>query len=120
MFRKKYYKKETNLSVYRAIASTEGIVSGRKLGRDKTETQDQAYQAAAQKQTFHCLFNFHLNISNFIQLLQQFFLTTENYEKQNMMTLHELLNGAVHFWQQHNIPHPATAGQKMFTVTCMS
>lgn len=45
---------------------------------------------------------------------------TENYEKQNMMTLHKLLNGAVHFGQQCNMPHPATTGQKMFTVTCIS
>lgn len=37
-----------------------------------------------------------------------------------MMTLHKSLNGAVHFWQQRNILHPATTGQKMFTVTCIS
>lgn len=79
---------------------------------EMTETQDQAYQAGAPS----IASSFSSDYLKFYTITSTiFFLTAENYKKQNM-SLHKSLNGAVHFWQHQNIPHFATK----FIITTIS
>lgn len=81
------------------MTSVEGIVSGRKLGREKTNTRPSASSSSSEANLPLSL-NFHPNTSQFHPITSKFLLTTDNYKKQNTVILHNLLNGAVHFWQQ--------------------
>lgn len=62
------------------MTSVEEIVSGRKLGREKTNTRASASSSSSEANHPFSL-NFHPGISQFHPITSKFLLTTENYRK---------------------------------------